>query len=188
MTSVLVSGAAPPVARFAEALRASGADVTTVSDLGEMTAVCQAAGAEAFDAYVQLPSTFEMQGDTAIERVHHFYANGVLARYPALAAAVPVLAPTATVVFVLADLPAEVASQEDRDARESLTKVLAHAARADATYATIAVHILGPEASTDEVVDAALGRRSVSPDLDRLSELDYADWRVEVLGLAALET
>jgi hypothetical protein len=188
MTSVLVSGAPRSVSALAKALRDQGADVTEVVDLDEMTSVCETAGSSAFDAYVQLSATFQMGGDTAIDRVHNYYANGVLGRFRALRAALPALAGGATVTFVLPDLPPEVASPDDRSARQSLTKVLAHAARADAAPEAITIHVLGSDATTREVVGTALGRPSSHAALDDLSDLDYADWRVEVLGLAALET
>lgn len=189
MTSVLVSGAEQQVSPVAEALRARGAEVTAVVDLEDMPGVCAAAGPSAFDCYVQLASTFQMDGETVVERVHRFYANGVLARFPALGAAVPALTPEASITFVLGQLPAEVASTDDRDARLSLTKVLAHAARADAPAATFAVRVLTADATREDIVAAALGEVSSSRRLiDRLSDLEYADWRVEVLGIAALET
>ena len=189
MTSVLISGVEEQARRVEAALRSRGVDVTAVVHLEDMPRVCAEAGPSAFDSYVQLPSTFQMRGATVIERVHHFYAGGVLARFPALAAALPTLADTARVTFVLGHLPEEVASSDDREARRSLTKVLAHAARADAASASFSVRVLDSEASVDQVVGAALGQEPTSRELlDRLSELDYADWRVEVLGRASMQT
>ena len=189
MTSVLISGAEEQARHVAAALRGRGVDVTVVTALEDMPRVCAEAGPSAFDCYVQLASTFQLRGATVIERVHHFYAGGVLARFPALAAALPTLADTARVIFVLGDLPDEVASSDDRDARRSLTKVLAHAARADAASATFSVRVLESSASVEQVVGAALGEEPTSRELvERLSELDYADWRVEVLGRASMQT
>ena len=188
MTSVLVSGAQLVVSPLADALRSRGADVTEVVDLDEMPAVCAKAGPGAFDSYVQLPSTFQMAGETAVDRVHHFYAHGVLARFPALGAAVQALKPDASITFVLAQLPAEVASKDDRQARLSLTRVLSHAACADATGATFSVSVLHSDATFEDILAASLGEAADRRGLDQLSHLDYADWRVEVMGLAALET
>jgi hypothetical protein len=189
MTSVLVSGAEQQVRPLAEALRARHVDVTAVVDLADLPSVCAHAGPSAFDAYVQLSSTFEMRGETVVDRVHRFYADGVLARFPALSAALPTLVPDASLTFVLGHLPAEVASRDDRDARLSLTKVLSHAARADAPGSTLAIRVLQSDATLEELVAAALGEVSSSRQLvEGLADLDYADWRVEVLGLAALDT
>jgi len=188
MASVLVSGAPLQAARLSDALRGQGAEITQVTDLEYMPGVCADAGADAFDAYVQLSSSFQMWGETAVERVHHFYAGGVLARFTAMRSAVSTLRTGARVIFVLGRLPAEVASQDDRDARESLTKVLIKAARADAT-AQLSTRILDSDTTVDDIVAAALGSDSESQQLlAELSDLDYADWRVEVLGLAALDT
>jgi hypothetical protein len=186
---VLVSGTAELVDRVAGALRRRDADVTAVTDLEDMPAVCAAAGPEAFGAYVQLPSTFTARGDTAIQRVHHFYTNGVLARFVALDAAVPSLSRSARLTFVMGQLPAEAATPDDREARQSLTRVLAHAARADRRDSELTVRFLAAGTAPDDVAYVALGgdfaRRQL---MDRLAELPYADWRVELLGLATMET
>jgi hypothetical protein len=189
MPAVLVSGARAHVTEVADALRARGADVTEVAELDDVPAVCAAAGARAFDGYVQLPAAFQADGDTAIQRVHHFYAAGVLARFTALDAALPALAPGARVTFVLGLLPAEAATRDDREARRALTRVLAHAARADLPDGTLGVRVLEWGVPADEIAMSVLGPQQSVPDLDnRLAGLSYADWRVELLGLAVLET
>ena len=187
--SVLVSGAAEQVAAVAGALRSRGATVTEVHDLAEMPAVCAEAAPGAFDSYVQLPANFQVRGKTAVQRVHHFYADGVLARFRALDAALPVLADPARLTYVLGRLPAEAATAHDREARQALTRVLTHAARADRQGARLPVRVLEAGTDPDEVALVALGRR---PDPDvleaRLSGSSYADWRVELFGLAVVET
>ena len=188
--TVLVSGAAKQVAEVAAELRARGTDVTEVVDLTDLPAVCADAGPDAFDSYVQLGSTYNMSGDTVVERVRRFYADGVLARFPALGAAVTSLSERGRVIFVFGALPAEVASKDDQAARLSLTKVLSHAIRADRPQASYAMQVLASDTPTGEIVDAALGvgASKDSDLLDRLSDLDYADWRVEIMGLVAIET
>ncbi len=189
MTSVLVSGAETSVAAVAAALRARNASVTEVVDLDEIPAVCAAAGRSAFDAYVQLAATFQVRGETAIQRVHHFYAEGVLARFTALDAALPALVPDARVVFVLGRLPEDAATAGDREARRALTAVLAHAACADAPDGRLTAQVLDAGATADQVALVALGRDPARQALlERLADLDYADWRVELLGLASVET
>lgn len=189
MTSVLVSGKQVLVSRLGEALRDAGAEVTEVSDLADLPKVCTAAGDGAFDAYVQLPATFPLEGDSVIERVRSYYANGVLGRFPALHAVLPSLRPGARATLVLGQLAAEVTSPDDQEARLALTRVLAHAARADSPHGGLSVRILPHDTSLDDLVAAALGQEAApQPDLDDLSDLDYADWRVEVLGLANRDT
>src|SRR4051794_27906547 len=108
MANVLVSGAAEHVAAVAGALRDRGAAVTEVTELDKVPEVTAAAGREVFDSYVQLPAAYAVQGDTAIGRVHHFFADGVLARFPALEGALPSMTREARVTFVMGQLPPDV--------------------------------------------------------------------------------
>ena len=71
------------------------------------------------------PPTSPSQGSTALERLHHFYAKGVLARFPAMNAVVPSLKPGGRVTVVAWPLPAEVATDDDIEARRALFRVLA---------------------------------------------------------------
>jgi hypothetical protein len=186
---VLVSGADQPVAQVTATLRERGAAVTDVVDLDEMPQVCQAAGPAAFDSYVQLPSRFQVRGDTAIQRVHHFYGNGVLARFGALDAAVPSLTGGARLTFVMGQLPAEVAAPEIREARKALTRVLARAAHADTGNGGLVVRVLEAGTSAEDIAFVALGGDLAKRDLmERLADLNDPNWRVELLGLAMVET
>jgi hypothetical protein len=183
---VLVSGAPDAVAPVADALRAKGTQVTEVTDLADMPSVCRST--ETFDSYVQMPSTFQARGDTAIQRVHHFYANGVLARFTALDAAVGALVPNARVTFVMGQLPPEAATADDRAARRTLCRVLAQAAAADAK-GTLNERVLDSGTAPEDIAFVALGGDLDKQELlGRLSTMSYADWRVELLGLALVET
>ena len=187
-TTVLVSGTADSAGVVAAALRELDADVTEAHDLDELTTACATAGESAFDAYVQMPATFEMTGETVIDRVHHFYSAGVLARFDALATALPALAANAKVTFVLGALRPEVASTDDLTARRSLLNVLGHAARADAPEKRLAIRMLSFSLAADVIARAALGRDSSSPVLlEEMSRLRYDDWRTELLGMVAVE-
>jgi hypothetical protein len=189
MASVLVSGAPEHVAQVAQALRTRGADVTEVTDLDDVPPTCAAAGPDAFDSYVQLPASFQVVGDTAVLRVHHFYAEGVLARFTALAAVLPTLMPSARLTFVLGTLPPEAATTDDREARRALTRVLTQAARADTPDGHLTVRVLDAGAAPDHIGQVAIGLDPARHELmDRLADLSYADWRVELLGLAAVQT
>jgi hypothetical protein len=186
--AVLVSGSADPAAAVAAALRDLEADVTEVHDFDELATACEAAGESAFDAYLQMPATFEMAGETVVDRVHHFYSAGVLARFDALAAALPTLTTGARVTFVLGALRPEVASPDDLTARRSLLNVLGHAARADAPDKRLAIRIVSFSLAAEVVARVALGRDSSSADLLReMSGLRYSDWRTELLGMVAVE-
>ena len=153
-----------------------------------MPAVAGTAVPGAFDSYVQLPSTFSIAGDTAVRRVHRFYAEGVLARFTALAAALPALAAPARLTFVLGQLPVEVATRDDREARHALVRVLADAARADAD-ANLAVRILEAGTSPADIALVALGRDPAREAVsERLADLSYEELRIELLGLVSVET
>lgn len=187
MSAVLVSGAAAHVSEVANALRAHGASVTEVVDRSTLPEVCAAAGAGAFDSYIQLPQNFQAQGETAIRRVHDFYAGGVLGRFLALAAALPSLTSDARVTFVLGQLPPEVGSVDDREARESLTRVLAHAAQADAD-GKLTVRLVSAGCGPDEIASIALGLGPSKHEVDRLADARYPEWRMEMLSLAFVQT
>ena len=156
-TNVLVSGAPERIAPVSEVLRAQDCTVVEVDDLANVPAACKEAGENAFDAYVQMPAYFAIQGDTALERLHHFYAKGVLARFPAMNAVVPSLKPGGRVTVVAWPLPAEVATDDDIEARRALYRVLAQGAQADAGD-DLVVRVLGSSTSTEDIVAAALGR------------------------------
>ena len=119
-TNVLVSGAPERIAPVSKVLRDHDCTVVEVGDLGNVPAACEEAGENAFDAYLQMPAYFAIQGTTALERLHHFYAKGVLARFPAMNAAVPSLKPGGRITIVAWPLPAEVATDDDIEARRAL--------------------------------------------------------------------
>jgi hypothetical protein len=188
-TNVLVSGAPDRIAAVSEALRAQGCTVVEVDDLDEVPAACAKAGPDSFDAYLQLPAAFAIEGDTAIERLHHFYVKGVLARFPAMNAAVPALKKGGRVVMVAWKLPAEVATDDDIEARQALYRVLAHGAQADAADGGLVVRVLGSSTSTEDIVSITLGTEPArSGRIESLSAVSYADWRVELLGLVSVES
>src|SRR3954465_8606736 len=105
MPRYLVSGIAELVSDVAAVLREQGAEVVEVGDIDDVPQACADAGPGAFDGYVQLPASFTIEGATAIARVHHFFAEGVLARFPAVEAALPSLVPGGGLTFVMGELP-----------------------------------------------------------------------------------
>jgi hypothetical protein len=121
-------------------------------------------------------------------RVHHFFAEGVLARFPAVAAALPALVPDARMTFVTGVLPPDVSTEDDVAARSALVRVLAHAARADAGEG-LRVISLGSGSTAKEIALTALGR---SADVEALtarpSDQSYDEWRIELLGMMWAET
>ena len=159
MPRYLVSGIARLVSDVAAVLREHDADVVEVDDLADVPKVCGDAGPGSFDGYIQLPATFTVQGDTAVARVHHFFDDGVLERFPAVAAALPSLKPDARLTFVTGVLPAEVSTDDDVAARAALVKILGRAAQADAANG-LRVCTVGSGATAEEIALTALGHPS----------------------------
>lgn len=187
-TNVLVSGAPERIAQVSTVLRDQDCTVVEVDDLDAVPAACAKAGAHAFDAYLQMPAYVAIEGKTALERLHHFYAQGVLARFPAMNAAVPSLKPGGRITVVAWPLPAEVATDDDIEARRALYRVLAHGAQADGGD-DLVVRVLGSSTSAEDIVLAALGRETIrAAAAESLSGVSYADWRVELLGLVSIES
>ena len=187
-TNVLVSGAPDRIDAVSRILREHDCQVVEVADLERVPQACAEAGEGTFDAYVQLPAAFAIEGATAIERLHHLFVRGVLARFPAMNAAVPALKPGGRITVVAWPLPAEVATDDDIEARSALFRVLAHAAQADGGDDTV-VRVLGSRTPPEDIAAAALGRESARPaSVESLSAVSYADWRVELLGLVSVES
>jgi hypothetical protein len=183
MPRYLVSGIAELVSDVAAVLREHGAEVVEVDDIDDVPQACANVGPGSFDGYVQLPASFTVQGDTAVQRVHHFFADGVLARFPAVAAALPALKPDARLTFVTGVLPEDVSTDDDVAARSALIRVLGHAARADASDG-LRVSSLSSGSSAKDIALAALGRSSTSGAITSdLSDEEYAEWRMELLGM-----
>jgi hypothetical protein len=187
MPRYLVSGIAELVSDVAAVLREHDAEVVEVDDIDDVPRACAEAGPGAFDGYIQLPATFTVQGDTAVNRVHHFFGEGVLARFPAVAAALPALKPNARLTFVTGVLPADVSTDDDVAARSALIRILGHAARADAVDG-IRVTSLSSGSTPKEIALAALGRGSAAGAVAALSDEDYTEWRMELLGMMWAET
>jgi NAD(P)-dependent dehydrogenase (short-subunit alcohol dehydrogenase family) len=188
MPRYLISGIAELVSDVAAVLREFGAEVVEVDDIADVPRVSGEASPHSFDGYVQLPASFTVQGDCAVERVHHFFADGVLARFPAVHAALPALAPGARLTFVTGVLPREVSTDDDVAARAALIRILGHAARADAPEG-LRVTVLGSGSSPKEIALTALGRGAErGTPTTELSEEAYAEWRMDLLGIMWAET
>jgi hypothetical protein len=186
MPHFLISGIPALVGDVAAVLRENGGTAVEVHDIADVPQAC-AEAVGPFDGYVQLPATFTVAGDTAVARVHHFFGDGVLARFPAVAAALPALAAGARITFVTGVLPPDVSTDDDVAARAALVRVLGRAARADGPPG-LRVSMLGSGSTPKEIALTALGRNTeweaLTDDADRMS---YADWRVELLGMMSAE-
>ena len=187
MPHFLISGIAALGSDVTAALAAEGSTAVRVDDIADVADVCADAGPAAFAGYIQLPATFTVSGETAVDRVHHFFSHGVLARFPAVTAALPTLVDSARITFVMGVLPPEVSTDDDVAARAALVRVLGRGARADGPK-DLRISMLASGVSATEIALTALGR---DPDLARLADgpegESYADWRVELLGMISAE-
>jgi hypothetical protein len=104
-----------------------------------------------------------------------------------------VLRPNASVILVAGNLPAELSAPDDTQARRALLEVLAQAIRADTAPDAVRTVIMDSARSADDiadlVVDASPAKVTMSADVaKRFPEMDYVDWRLEVLSLATIES
>jgi hypothetical protein len=182
----LITGSPERVAALRDSFESSGVDTVTLADLRPETAP--------LDYYVQLGQSVPARGDTVVRRVHAFLNDGLLERFLAAERVIPLLAPTAAVILVAGNLPAEVAAPDDRAARLALLRVLAHAVRADLAPARIRVRVVSGGRSDAEIVAYALSGakdpavESSPSDEEATTGRTYEDWRIAVLGLAQVET
>ncbi|MDT7554320.1 MAG: hypothetical protein QOI16_2856 [Pseudonocardiales bacterium] len=187
MPHFLISGIAALGSDVTAALAAEGSTAVRVDDIADVAGVCAEAGQGEFAGYIQLPATFTVSGETAVDRVHHFFSEGVLARFPAVTAALPTLVDGARITFVMGVLPPEVSTDDDVAARSALVRVLGRGARADGPK-DLRISVLASGVSAREIALTALGRNT---DLEQLADgpegESYADWRVELLGMISAE-
>jgi hypothetical protein len=190
MSSIgLLSGSAERAQRLSELLKDAGADPVIITD---PAALPGEPGGEGVDFYIQLPVTIHPEGDTAVARVGSFLSAGLLARFNAVDRVLPVLAPGATVVLVLGNIPDEVSLPDDQRSRLALLHVLAHATRAELATRHVDVKVVSNQRSDQEIVHYALGGEDNthphhSPQERASAATAYQDWRAEIMGLVGID-
>jgi hypothetical protein len=191
--TVLVTGSPERVALLSAALAKRHCHVIEAVDIDGLLAACSSLGPAAVDDYVQLPVDLPWLGDTIVSKFHAFLADGLLARFEMVSAILGVLRPNASVILVAGNLPAELSAPDDTQARRALLEVLAQAIRADTAPDAVRTVIMDSARSADDiadlVVDASPAKVTMSADVaKRFPEMDYVDWRLEVLSLATIES
>jgi len=187
-STVVVTGAAEPVAAVSEALRHAGAEVIAVDDLAKLDATFAGISPGSLDGYVQLPVHVAARGNTVVERVHNFLEDGLLARFAAASTILPALSDEGRVVLVGGNTLVEVPAPDDQGARLALLGVLAHAIQADKSATRIEVRVLPHDDLAEHVAAVALGaeptrEQTLAELLDREPPMSFDDWRIEVMGL-----
>ena len=189
----LVSGCDDRVEQVAAALGRGGAEVISVGDPAELLNVAAGLDPDSLSYYIQLPVSVDVAGSTLVGRVQTFLEKGLLARFAAADAVLPALRDDATVVLVSGTTAIDGGGMpDDRAARFALLNVLAHAIRAEKAPAVVRVRILSADTTAAEVAAVALRTerpllRAMAHLQAREAEMSYADWRIEVMGLATVQ-
>ena len=188
VSTVVVTGAAEPVAAVSEALRHAGAEVIAVDDLGKLDAAFADVSPGSLDGYVQLPVHVAARGDTVVERVRNFLEDGLLARFAAASTILPAMSDESRIVLVGGNTLVEASAPDDQSARLALLGVLADAIAADKSATKIGVSVLPHDDRAEHIAAVALGgeptREQTSAELlDREPPMSFDDWRIEVMGL-----
>jgi len=186
--TVVVTGAAEPVAEVADALRHAGAEAIAVDDLAKLEAALAALPPGSLDGYVQLPVHVAARGSTVVERVRNFLEDGLLARFAACSTLLPALSDTGRVVLVGGNTLVEATAPDDQSARLALLGVLSRAIAADRSAAGLEVRVLPHDQLAEHIAAVALGaeptrEQTLAEMLDREPPLSFDDWRIEVMGL-----
>lgn len=187
-STVVVTGAAGPVAEVAEALKHAGAEVIAVDDLSLLDATFAGIAPGSLDGYVQLPVHVAARGDTVVERVHNFLEDGLLARFAAASKILPAISDVGRVVLVGGHTLVEAAAPDDQSARLALLGVLADAIQADKSSAPFDVRVLHHAEPAKYIGAVALGtepsrEQTLAEMLEREPPMSFDDWRIEVMGL-----
>ncbi|MGQ0618078.1 MAG: hypothetical protein ACT4PW_14005 [Acidimicrobiia bacterium] len=189
---VLVGGAARRTGPVREVLEAVGCAVS-VADHGHLGSVCAQLGPNSVDAYLQMPVDIEPQGQTVVALIHQLLEDGLMARFEDVSTVFPVLRQEASVVLVSGNLPADGTAPDDQEARLALLRVLGHAILADARERKLRVVVVDHETSAADIARLVVeGRRDRARQFADLvesnPEMDYDDWRLEVMRLASIES
>ena len=187
-STVVVTGAAEPVAAVSAALRQAGALVTAVDDLGRLKAAVAGIAPGSLDCYVQLPVHVAARGEAVVERVRNFLEDGLLARFTAASTILPAMSDGGRVVLVGGNTPVEASAPDDQSARLALLDVLAHAIQADSSATRIGLRVLPHDESAEHIAAVALGGKPTREQAmaglrAREPEMSFDDWRIEVMGL-----
>jgi len=189
--AALVTGSPARVEEVAAALEQAGFRVTKVPEPASLADACAGIDPKSLNCYVQLPKETKVDAPSLIGRVRQFLAEGLLARFEAAAAVVPLMAKDGCVVLVAGNLPGA-ATPDDRHARIDLLRVLARAVLAECEGSDVRAVVVGNDRSPADIAEIALHRGDESAKLAAEvaalpGDLNYADWQREFLSLTTEE-
>jgi hypothetical protein len=187
----LVTGSPARVDDVAGALEKAGFTVTKVPEPADLAGACAGIEPGSLACYVQLPKETQVDAPSLIGRVRQFLAEGLLARFEAASAVVPLMAQDGCVVLVAGNLPGA-ATPDDRHARIDLLRVLARAVLAECEGSDVRAVVVANDRSSAEIADIALRRgdetlKKAAEVAALPGELNYADWQREFLSLTTEE-
>jgi hypothetical protein len=191
--TVVVTGWSEAVDEVAQAFEKAGYGVVKAPNHTRLLEVVATMEPESVDCYVQLPGKIAARGDGVVERVRNFLTDGLIRRFDAAAAIAPTLRSDGCVLLVAGNHPDESGAPDNQRARLSLLQVLAHSLLIERGGTGMTVTIADHQRSPDELVELARspGDRPVRliAELKEIDpELDYDDWRNEVMALTATDT
>jgi hypothetical protein len=161
--------------------------------LEELVSLCDGLADGSVDLYVQLPTSVEAHGSSVVARVRNFLSDGLIARFDAAGTVMPKLARGASVVLASGNHPADTSAPDNQRARMALLHVLGSAMIMerpdDELSVTIVDHLHGPDELAAIALEPSAARIRVLSDFAEASpELDWGDWRNELLALTTTET
>lgn len=189
--TALVTGSPGRVAEVSDALEGAGFATLRVVDLEHLAAACARLEPGSVKCYVQLPVDVRHEATAVVEAMREFLQQGLLQRFDAAAAVLPVLALRATVLLVAGNHPGETLP-DDPGARVLMLRVLAHAILAEKEPSGVRVTIVDALRSAGEIAEIALHPRkgplwTVPGEPEDEPALSYADWKDRVLVHASAE-
>ena len=188
--TALVTGSPVRVDDVATALEQAGLSVIRVPDPDDLGAACAGIDPGTLACYVQLPKETKVDAPSLIGRVRQFLAEGLLARFEAASAVVPLMAKDGCVVLVAGNLPGA-STPDDRHARIDLLRVLARAVLAECDGNDVRAVVVGNDRSPTEITDLVLRRGDEASrkaaEVAAIGDMNYADWQREFLSLTTEE-
>lgn len=188
--TALVTGSPVRVDDVATALEQEGFSVVRVPEPGDLGAACAGIEPGTLACYVQLPKETKVDAPSLIGRVRQFLAEGLLARFEAASAVVPLMSKDGCVVLVAGNLPGA-STPDDRHARIDLLRVLARAVIAECDGNDVRAVVVGNDRSPADIADLVLRRGDEASrkaaEVAAIGDMNYADWQREFLSLTTEE-
>jgi hypothetical protein len=191
--SALITGWSERVEEVASALEQAGYNAIRAPEHELLPEQTKAIAPGSVDCYVQLPGRISARGETVVERVRNFLTDGLIRRFDAVAVISPTLRSDACVLLVSGNHPDEPGAPDNQRARLALLQVLAHSLLIERGGTGMTVTIIGERRSPAELVELVHSPsdrpvRLIAELKEIDPELDYDDWRNEVMAFTADDT